>query len=278
VSGSGVYTSGTEVTVSAIANGGYNFAGWYQNNIRIENAGSEYSFEATTDTALVARFAPSTSSTVAISVFASPVNGGSVSGSGVYTSGTEVTVSAVAATGYNFAGWYENSVKIENAGPEYSFEATADKALVAVFESMAPDTVTITVLASPANGGAVSGGDTYPSGQTVMVNAIAANGFIFEGWYENDTRIGSADAEYTFKASEHRMLVAKFEPRYGDTNGDGSVNEADLILMLRYFARPGTVVNTAAADMNGNSKIDNVDLVLLLKYFAQPEAAPGPAE
>jgi endoglucanase len=63
---------------------------------------------------------------------------------------------------------------------------------------------------------------------------------------------------------------------YGDLNGDGVIDGADVILMLRYFTRPDVAINLAAADVNGDGTVDIADLILLLRYFSQPGIVLGP--
>ena len=48
-------------------------------------------------------------------------------------------------------------------------------------------TVTIGVLAGPGNGGAVSGGGTYPVGTNVQISATASNGWNFINWSDGST-------------------------------------------------------------------------------------------
>ena len=68
--------------------------------------------------------------TVALS--ASPAGGGSVTGAGNYTGGTDVTVTAAPNTGYDFVSWKENGAVVsENA--VYVFPAIANRTLTAVF-------------------------------------------------------------------------------------------------------------------------------------------------
>lgn len=56
VSGTGIYIKNSIVEVSATPEQGYIFSGWYENNVKILGAGSSYSFNATQDRILTARF------------------------------------------------------------------------------------------------------------------------------------------------------------------------------------------------------------------------------
>ena len=72
-------------------------------------------------------------------------------------------------------------------------------------------TVSINVLASPANMGTVTGGGTYTIGASVSVTATAGSGYKFVKWMDKDTQ-ASTDAAYTFTATAGRTLIAVFEP------------------------------------------------------------------
>ena len=69
--------------------------------------------------------------------------------------------------------------------------------------------VNITVSASPAQGGTVTGGGSYTFGESCTVTATANTGYFFIGWTENDEII-SNELEINFVALDDRNLVATF--------------------------------------------------------------------
>ena len=74
---------------------------------------------------------------VIITVAATPEFGGTVMGGGTYSSNSLVTVSATAAARHRFEYWTESG-EIVASSPQYSFTATTNRALVAIFECIAP--------------------------------------------------------------------------------------------------------------------------------------------
>jgi len=72
-----------------------------------------------------------------ISVSASPAAGGIVSGGGTVNAGTSVNVTAAPNANYNFVKWTESGAQVSTS-TSYTFNATANRTLVAVFESTTP--------------------------------------------------------------------------------------------------------------------------------------------
>lgn len=73
-------------------------------------------------------------------------------------------------------------------------------------------THTVTVSASPAAGGTVTGGGTYEEGDKVTLTATPAEGYKFVNWTENGSVV-STNAAYTFTVTGNRTLVANFEEK-----------------------------------------------------------------
>jgi uncharacterized protein (TIGR02145 family) len=79
-----------------------------------------------------------------IAVSANPAIGGAVSGGGIFTYGTSVTVTAIPAACYNFVNWTEGGTEV-STDANYIFTTTASRTLVANFELK---TYTITATSS----------------------------------------------------------------------------------------------------------------------------------
>jgi hypothetical protein len=67
----------------------------------------------------------------------------------------------------------------------------------------------ISVSASPSNGGTVTGGGSFSSGSSRTVTATTNSGYSFINWTENGSVVSSS-ASYTFTLNSNRNLVANF--------------------------------------------------------------------
>lgn len=132
---------------------GYTFDGWYRYTATGDSEPVTLSTKFTEDTTVYAHWTENRDSSdnpetpggsgnqdnqdnqevYTITLQSSPAQGGSVAGGGNYRKAQPVTASAVPAGGYHFVHWMENGAII-SSGPTYSFTATADRTLTAVFE------------------------------------------------------------------------------------------------------------------------------------------------
>ena len=208
VSGGGSYSANSSATVNASPNTGYSFVRWTENGAQVSTSPS-YTFTVTGNRTLVAVFNSVVSQTHTINVSASPTNAGSVSGGGTYSQNSSVTVTATAANGFTFSRWTENGSQVSTS-TNYTFAATSSRNLQAVFNQNA-QTYSVSVSASPSNGGSVSGGGSYSANSSATVNASPNTGHSFVRWTENGAQV-STSPSYTFTVTGNRTLVAVFEP------------------------------------------------------------------
>ncbi len=202
-SGGGSFSSGTQVTVTATANSTWSFSAWYESGVQVSSSAS-YVFTLMGNRNLEAHFYQA-SQNFAITVSASPVAGGSVSGGGSFSGGTTATVTATANTGYTFINWTENG-NIVSTSPSYAFTVAADRSLVANFSIQQFSVVTSS---NPANAGTTTGGGLLAYGTQATVVATPYDGYAFVNWTENGTPV-STSASYSFTVSASRNLVANF--------------------------------------------------------------------
>lgn len=143
-----------------------------------------------------------------LDVQASPNEGGTVIGAGVFAYGSTQTVSASPNQGYAFANWTSNGT-IVSTSPDYTFTLTGDFSLVANF---VPSSYTVAVASSPLGAGKVTGAGTFkPGAQRTVTASTSGNAYVFANWTENGAVV-STSASYSFTLNANRHLVANFIP------------------------------------------------------------------
>jgi len=164
-----------------------------------------------------------------VTTSANPVNGGTTSGGGTFSSGQQATVIANSNTGYAFTNWTENG-SVVSTNSSYTFTVIASRTLVANFSL---SQFVITTSSNPTSGGSTSGGGTYPNGTSITVSANSNIGWNFLNWTENGNVV-STNSSYSFTVSANRNLIANFSqtqsvintssnpPAGGTTYGGGS--------------------------------------------------------
>ena len=201
VGGGDTYNHGESCTVTATPRMGYHFVNWTENEVEV-TTDAEYTFTVTGERLLFANFELNS---YEIAVTANPAVGGTVEGAGTFNHFEECTLTATAAEGYTFLNWTEDGAVVSTT-PEYTFEVTGERTLVANFEL---NSYEVAVTADPAVGGTVEGGGTFNHGESCTVTATAAEGYTFEGWTEDGEEV-SWEPEYTFEVEGARTLVANF--------------------------------------------------------------------
>ncbi len=207
VSGGGAYTEGQTATLTATANSGYLFSGWYKDGSKVSSSKS-YSFTVTESVTLTAKFGKLSFGN-AVNANAEPAEGGTVSGDGSYSDGQLATLTATANTGWHFIGWYNGSEKV-SSNASFSFTVTKDVDLTAKFEKDANAPYTVKLFADPAEGGTVSGGGAFSEGQFAYITATPNSGWHFDGWYKGGNKF-TVKAFYSFTVTESVALTARFE-------------------------------------------------------------------
>jgi hypothetical protein len=202
VAGGGAITAGSSVTLTATANSGYTFTNWTLNGV-VQSTSPNYTFTPTASCTLVANF--TANYTVATQIV--PANAGNITGGGIFSAGSSVTVTATANSGYTFTNWTENGV-VQSAYPNYTFTLASNRNLVANFTLNAIN-YTVATQTVPANAGNVIGGGTFAAGSSVTVSATANNGYTFTNWTENGV-VQSTYSNYNFTLATNRNLVANF--------------------------------------------------------------------
>ncbi|MDH6311074.1 putative repeat protein (TIGR02543 family) [Dysgonomonas sp. PFB1-18] len=196
--GGGTFDYGTNATIKAVPNTNYTFTGWYENNSQVSTS-NPYTFAVQKDRIIEARY-----SLAKRAVTLATPTGGTVTGAGSFDHGSNVTVKAVAITGYTFDGWYNGSTKL-SSDATYVFSITANVTLTAKFNI---NKYVVTIQA--ATGGTATGAGTYNHGTSVTVKAVVNPNYAFDGWYIGSTKVASTN-EYSFTITNSITLTPKFK-------------------------------------------------------------------
>ncbi len=204
VSGAGTYIQGATCVLAASAHPGYAFVNWTKDGEEV-STNATYTFTVTENADYVANF----TQTYTITTSANPTAGGTVSGGGNYIYNETCTLTASANAGYTFVNWTKNSQQVSTSAT-YSFTVTESGNYVANFSL---NSYTITVTASPSNGGMVSGGGSYNHGSSCTLTASPNTGYTFTNWTKNG-EIVSTEPIYTFIVTEPASYMANFDLGY----------------------------------------------------------------
>ncbi|HBU13186.1 MAG TPA: hypothetical protein DEB31_10880 [Clostridiales bacterium] len=213
VTGAGEYSPGTNVTISATANEGYTFVGWYrQGTDEIVEEAAEWEYSLEQDRSYVARF----EAKLTVGIIAEPAEGGTVSqtGSGSYIAGETVTISAVPNPEYTFLGWFDASSMLDPLPADadnpynYSFQLSASRSFIAKFTAQ----YRLDINVSPEEGGSVLGEGQYSGGSIVTLEAIPAEDYRFTGWVlpSDPNTVVSKDEKYVFNLNSDKTYTATF--------------------------------------------------------------------
>jgi len=235
------YTHGEEVQLTAIPDAGWSFTNWTGDLSGSDNP-----------KAIVMDQNRSVSATFIIDTYtivATAGPGGAIEPEGQVqvNHGDDKEFVITPDAGYEIADVVVDGVSV-GAVANYTFNnVVSDHTIDASFSLLE---YTITVSASPLEGGTVSGGGVYMHGETVDLTAVPDDSYRFKNWTEGGVVV-STNANYSFTASTSRDLVANFiEKTYELTvklSGQGSVEkQPDKALYL-----PGEVVNLTAIPETG---------------------------
>ena len=224
VTGSGSFSHGANPSISANPGTGYSFNGWNGEGIADPNASS------TTVDMSQARTISASFSLNSYDLTVLTGSGGSVTGSGSFSHGTNPSISANPDTGYSFNGWNGEGTADPNASST-TVDMSQARTISASFSLNSYD---LTVLAE--SGGSVSGSGSFPHGSLVNVSATPNSGYSFVQWVgagisdstaPNTTLIMNSDQSITaqFAQSEQSLFSLVLQanpPSSGILIGDGN--------------------------------------------------------
>jgi uncharacterized repeat protein (TIGR02543 family) len=127
----------------------------------------------------------STSTNFSLTTNVTPSGGGSVTRSPnatTYASGTVVTLTAAASSGYSFTGW---SGDASGTAASVNVTMNSNKTVTANFTTSTGTSYTLTTTVSPTGGGTVTRSPdaaSYTAGTVVTLTATPASGYTFSSW------------------------------------------------------------------------------------------------
>jgi uncharacterized repeat protein (TIGR02543 family) len=218
VSPAGPYLSGAQVTLTATPAGGYVFSSWSGGasgaaNPLIVTIGAS-------NLSVTANFVPAFTITTSVN----PAGGGSITANPPgpsYVSGTQVTLTAAPASGYQFSDWSGGAAGTAN--PVIVTVGAGNLVVTANFSAL-PNQCTLTTAVTGQGTVTPSGTVAYTCGSQVQVTASPATNWSFTSWSGN--YIGT-DNPTTITLNTSMSLTANFSqtsfPLNITTVGGGSV-------------------------------------------------------
>lgn len=234
-----VYDPGDVVRLTANPGAGWEFDGWTG-----DATGSSLNVDVTMDgdKSVTAHFGEIC---YTLTTLVDPDDTGSVSVSpaqncsGGYTAGTNITIEAIPAGGYEFDEWTGDVTGSTN--PE-TFTINEDRTVTANFVAGSIACYTLSSDVDPAGGGTVTAdtpncGDRYEEGTVVGITASPATGHVFNSWIGD---VVSGNASETITMNGDKAVTAKFDPLCYDVTTTASPGAG------------GAVVTSPAPNCNGD--------------------------
>jgi uncharacterized repeat protein (TIGR02543 family) len=204
----GVYTAGTQVTLTATANSGYVFSSWSGD---LSGTTNPATITMDSNKTVTAVFTQQQQQQYTLTTSVSPTGAGTVSlnpAGGSYTAGTQVTLTATPNSGYVFSNWTGDLTGTTNP---VTITMNSNKTVTAVFTQQQVQQYTLTTTVSPANAGTISlnpPGGVYTAGQVVTITAQANSGYRFVNWSGDVT--GTSNPT-TVEMNANKTVTANFE-------------------------------------------------------------------
>ncbi len=233
VTGGGAVVSGGSVTLSAVPNKNYYFVGWFLGGKNVSTATNFTLNDVTSNTDVTAKFAQNY---VTVKVDSNIKDAGNIVGGGNVTYGSSTTLSAKAYSGYVFTGWKEGDTIISRDASISLKNLTTDRKITAMFSKTS---YTITMAASPIEGGKVSGGGTIALGSGTTLKAEPSSGYEFREWQVNGQvvrrdasyKVDKVEQDYTITAIFAKKGITSYEISAGVATTGGSITPSGKTLV-----------------------------------------------
>lgn len=216
VTGGGAHYYGETITLTANNNTGYVFSMWDDGE-----TANPRSVLVEGDATYTAVFTPLQ---YEITTESDPVEGGTVSGAGIYDYGSIATLTATPNENYMFICWSDGI-----ASNPRNVTVTGNANYKALFHLNGTPQYTITVIANDPSLGTVTGSGTYPEGTTIEISARPNANASFVGWDDGNTDnprsiVVTQDMEFKavfIETETYTITVRPASPLQGTTYGSG---------------------------------------------------------
>lgn len=261
--GGGIYEYGQSATVSTTVPLGLRFLHWEING-EVVSTNTEFSFPLISDVDLTAYF----ETLYHVELIAEPPEGGHVSGGGIYTGGSLVSIHAEPDFGWIFIHWVEGDDIISDQ-EIYHFVVDRDRQITGVFGIPVFE---VKLDISHPEAGVIFGGGQFFFGDTVNVSLKPRPNWIFTGWFEQDS-LFSDELSFTVIVESDRHFTARMEPRFytltievegeGQTFPEPGTYFLEKGYQVRLSAKPLSEWKFKYWDINGvKYEEDDIDLVI----------------
>ncbi len=211
-------------------------------------------------------------STYTVTTETAPSRGGIAAGGGSFTAGECITVTANPTGGYEFDGWYVGSKRVATT-QKYTLVVTENVNLTAKFSQ---ELVRVTVKRNNKNGGKVSDSKTIDYGGSITLKATTNDGYVFDGWYEDDERLSKKekftlddvtyDMEVTavFRPEKYSVTASSSPAEGGSVDGTGKYKSGEKATLTANPAKGYKFVSWVC-----NSKVVGTDKKLVVKDISK---------
>ena len=207
-----------------------------------------------------------------VQTIASPLNGGSITGAGLYNNNQSCTITATNSPGFYFVNWTENGSTL-STNPSLTFIVNSNRNIIANFSPN--NQFYISTIAMPVSSGTISGGGAYSLNQLATLHAIPLPGWYFASWLDNGNQV-SIDSVYSFNVVSNRTLTALFYslisvPEFENNNDiliypNPAINyvridlKTDDYVLIEIYDALGKLVKTRISSREHSVKINTEDL------------------
>ena len=250
------YREGREVDLVAEADDGYEFVEWTGHTDTIDDtSAAETTITMNGDYSITAEFREVLVDTYTLTV---NIEGDGTTdpaeGTHTYDDGEEVTITATAASGWEFVEWTGDAT-----GTDYTVTVTMDshKTVTAVFheEGVPVDTYTLTVdIEGQGTTSPAEGTHTYDDGEEVTVTATAASGWKFVEWTGDAS---GTSATITVTMDQDKSITAVFQAEDDEPSEPGFLEDYWWLLLLLIIVI--IVVILLATRRGKDEPVDDVD-------------------